>query len=213
MKKNIYTLLFLLMLFVPVRAQFINTLRVYPANPTTADSVLLLADVSFPSGTCETYMHTFSPIGSDFHAYSIHCVGPLTYICNATDTFYAGILSAGTHRFIYSVDAGFGPMPCNPGIVAGPTDTLNFIVSVATGITDPSNPIHPDFYINEKYLYLKHPGKSMKTAYIYNVNGQVVLQRTVKEENTISLEGIASGIYTLMLTSGNDQSAYRFMLP
>lgn len=205
-------MLLLMMLYAPVKAQWIHTLKTYPANPTTADNVLLIADVSFSSGTCESYTHNFSQAGNDFYAYSIHCVGPLTYICNATDTFDAGILPAGTYQFNYSVDEGFGPLPCTPGIVAGPSASLSFTVGTATGITDPANPLNPDFYIKDKHLYLRHPEKLSGMIYIYNTSGQLVVQRTTKENSGINLGTVAPGIYTAVLRSGNDQAVYRFML-
>jgi PKD repeat protein len=121
-------LVFAILSTLPLRAQFINSLQVLPANPTTEDTLLFLANCTFSSMGCATYTQSINVLGNDIYAQAMHCLGMATAMCDYTDTFKVDPLAAGTYRFIYQVDVGFGGPPCTPGIAPGPTDTLAFVV-------------------------------------------------------------------------------------
>ncbi|MBK5285648.1 MAG: hypothetical protein JJE25_09615, partial [Bacteroidia bacterium] len=61
--KKIITLLTLLF-FMQANAQTINSITILPANPTTNDNVLILADCMFSSGGCDPYMQGQSVTGN-----------------------------------------------------------------------------------------------------------------------------------------------------
>ena len=81
---------------VQVPAQWINNLSVSPPAPTTADSITLYAECSFPYGSCNPSLVSFNRSGNDFYGDALHCMGMLTVICDYTDTFAVGQLAAGT---------------------------------------------------------------------------------------------------------------------
>jgi len=122
-----------------LHAQWINSITIQPVNPTTNDVITVLADCSFPSGGCADHTQNFSILGNDITAGALHCLGPLSFICNYTDTFIINPLPAGVYTFHFQVDAGLGPSPCSPGIVPGPQDTIMFVVSPFTGIDEIPN--------------------------------------------------------------------------
>lgn len=131
MKKIILTSILLFGVIV-TNAQWINSISVFPANPTTSDQIKVLVNINFSSGSCDAHTQSHSNSGNTIYATALHCLGPLTFICNHTDTFTIGTLAQGNYNFIFNVNEGFGPSPCSPGIVPGPTDTFNFFVSNPT---------------------------------------------------------------------------------
>lgn len=133
--------LFILILIFPIRAytQWINSITVFPANPTITDSVYLIADCSFPSGSCDQHTQGFTQNGYSISSWALHCVGMLAFICGHTDTFSLGTLAAGTYQASFHLDHGSGPFPCSPGFVPGPTDSISFNVSILTSVSHPEN--------------------------------------------------------------------------
>jgi hypothetical protein len=127
-----------LMLTQGASAQWILGFTVQPATPTSNDTVTVIASVSFPSGGCDDKTQYQSVAGSHIYAGALHCIGPLTFICNTTDTFKIPPLAAGNYTFVYQVDAGQGPSPCTPGFVPGPRDSVTFTVTSSSSI--PENP-------------------------------------------------------------------------
>jgi len=130
MKTKGYGLILVLVMAstLSLRAQFINSLEVLPANPTTEDTLTLLAHCTFSSMGCAVYTQYINVVGNDIYTQALHCVGMATAMCDYTDTFIVDPVAAGTYRFIFQVDAGFGGPPCTPGIAPGPSDTLVFVV-------------------------------------------------------------------------------------
>lgn len=119
-----------------LHAQWINSITIHPASPSSLDTLTLLAECSFPSAGCSDHTKYFSIVGNDIYANAIHCLGPMTVICNFTDTFKIDPLPAGNFTFHLQVDGGFGPSPCTPGIVPGPIDSVSFVVSPFTDIQE-----------------------------------------------------------------------------
>ena len=83
-----------------------------PASPTTTDNVFVYVDVMFTSGGCDLDNQGSSTSGSSSTGYALHCVGMLTVICNAIDTFNLGMLPAGPHTFSMTLSSGSGGPPC-----------------------------------------------------------------------------------------------------
>ena len=117
-----------------VHAQWINSITLVPANPTSADSLRFYIDCSFPSGPCDLDVQTQSAAGNSFYGYAKHCMGMLTVICPAIDSFIFPPASPGNYTFHFSLDAGLAPAPCTPGIVPGQHDSLVFTDSLPAGI-------------------------------------------------------------------------------
>jgi hypothetical protein len=208
-------------LFFPVLAGFLSNaqssilgMHVSPQNPTTADMIYLVADVSFTSGPCNQKTTNFSQNGNTFYAFALHCIGPLSVICNETDSFPAGVLPAGNYQFTFSVDAGFGGPPCNPGIVPGPSNTISFTVTAVTGIQE-TRDHNILFTLSDNILFIKPPSDlnaDKSQVYIYSTSGQQVIISDVTGENSLDLSGLAPGIYTALYISGSERSDFRFVI-
>jgi hypothetical protein len=134
MKKTVLLTLAFALVAWSAPAQWINSLSVFPPSPTTADSIILYADCSFPNGSCDPSLVSFNRVGNDFYGNALHCMGLLTVICDYTDTFTVGTLPAGSYGFHFQLNAGLAPAPCTPGIVPGPADSLFFTVAPVTGL-------------------------------------------------------------------------------
>lgn len=208
MKNTFLILACCLPLLMP--AQQILDLRVSPVQPLAGDTVILYADVSFSSGSCNQKSLYFTQNGNDLFGTALHCVGPLTFICNDTDTFYAGVLAPGNYRFIYHVDAGAGQPPCTPGIVPGPDDTLFFSVSPVVSTVE-NNQSEVSFIINEKTLTVKGSINTQARVYIYNASGQLVME-SGNLKHSIDLKILTSGVYNVIYISDEQRIPYRFML-
>lgn len=150
-KINIVFLILSIWMSSDLHAQWINSISIQPASPTTADTITVLAACSFPSGGCSDHTQFSSIIGNDIFAGALHCLGPLSFICNFTDTFIIDPLPAGNFTFHFQIDAGLGPSPCTPGIVPGPSDSVSFVVSPFTNI--------PEFIAQDEVYAFPNPAK------------------------------------------------------
>lgn len=198
--KNIYTLLLSLCFSVAGSAQGnINSYTVFPANPTTNDTVYVYVDSWFSSGGCplDNLYHGLS--GTTITATAHHCIGLLTVICNATDTFKIDPLPAGTYDFNMTLTSGSGPMPCTPGIAPDDMGTTSFTVSQAVGI--------PEFDLAS--LKLENPvsgelnfGKPLvEELQLFDITGK--LTKKIKAgETRVNLEALNTGIYFLRSSTG-----------
>ncbi len=207
MKKNLFTILLTAIVWFginsSVQAQTIVGVTMSPQNPTTNDSITFFANCLFSSGNCDPYQMGGSVNGNDYMAYALHCLGVLSFICNYTDTFKIAPTAAGNHRFIFHLDEGHGPS-CNPGIVSGPTDTLNFTVTSAIGIrefenatsfTISPNPTNGNCIVAiENYFQKETP-----IIQLLDLSGQLLKNILVTNNKTEINLDVTSGIYLCRL--------------
>ncbi|MBL0342746.1 MAG: T9SS type A sorting domain-containing protein [Bacteroidetes bacterium] len=205
--KNLFqsiALLFLILTSYKSQGQFIQSLTISPSNPTTADTITILAECAFPSGGCEEHTQGSFVNGSIISGFAIHCLGPLTVICYYTDTFQIAPLAAGNYSFIFQLDAGFGPSPCTPGIVPGPTDTLNFTVTLSSGqnneLLDKSFSVYPNPVNDLIYLTQSDSKSQHHTIEILSVDGKTVLTKPISNlSEPISVKELQNGFYFIKL--------------
>ena len=192
-------LLFSMLIGLPfyAKAQTINSLNIFPQSPSEKDSIYITVNSTFSSSSCDTSSNYFSLNNNTISASSIHCLGMASALCDATDTFLIGGLTAGSYMFIVNVNQGFLPS-CTPGIVPGPTDTLNFNVSTATRVFNAKSEadflIYPN--ISNGTINLKFSENFFDTKFvIYSTSGNVVYSAKVHDNDTkISLE-LKPGLY------------------
>jgi hypothetical protein len=212
MKKFYYLLLLVCQCIVVTNAsgQWINGITVIPANPTTTDSVTILVDCMFPSGNCDDHTQYVSVTGTDITAGALHCLGVLSVICNYTDTFNIGILPAGGYTFHFQLDAGGLPSPCTPGIVAGPNDSMVFVVSPAVGtgetISQDNVQITPnpfnDVFTIEGLTSASFPA----IAEFYSVEGKLLLRKKINTNTKeISAKQFPKGYITARITTAGGE--------
>jgi hypothetical protein len=199
MKTIAYFILIILFTFLNSgNAQVIQQLRVVPVQPTTATPVRLEADLMFSYGTCTDKIVTQSITGFRLDANSLHCLGLLTVVCYDMDTFNFGLLPAGNYRFVYQVNEGFGGPPCTPGINPGPTDSIDFVVSPATGMEeaeDDSFALFPN--PASDHVFIQLPDQPMDAELsILNFEGRLCKQlRLPGGKSRINLNDLAPGVY------------------
>lgn len=81
----------------------INAIKIIPTQPTSTDFVQLVAQTVFPSSGCDRTRDTVVINSWEIHVQAFHTLGPLTVICNASDTFSLGQLPAGQYTLIYDL--------------------------------------------------------------------------------------------------------------
>jgi len=205
--KNKLLILFLLVGF-QMRAQQILNIYSVPANPTTADDIYILADVQFNSGGCNVWQQSHSFFSAFvINAGAMHCLGPLAVICNYTDSFHLGPLAAGNYTFNFQLDNGYGGPPCTPGIVAGPTDSYNFTVSVPTGqqeIEENTFMIYPNPAASE--LRIQNAALRIDRVQIYNTLGETIFSQKPEARSQkqiyIDVSALSPGMYVAELKTG-----------
>ena len=203
MRKLLLTTLLLVGYQITSSAQFINNLRIAPPNPSSNDSIYLIASCYFQSGDCSQKTLNYSIINDTIDCDAIHCIGLLSYICYDEDTFSIGQLPAGNYNFRYFVNAGFGMNPCTPGIVPGPSDYLNFTVTTTSGIANTS---YQEIVMGPnpctEFIDIKCLGNEEKEVFILDRTGRVCVQQ-LNTGNNIHLrtDELAPGIYLIKIQS------------
>jgi hypothetical protein len=198
-----------------IQAQWINSVTVFPANPVDTDTIYIYANVDFPSGPCDDKTISSSSVPPNLYANVLHCLGPLTYICNDIDTIVYYQLPAGNYTFTYQVDAGGSPSPCTPGIVPGPSQTISFTVSVANSIEETGKPENFILYPNPVSDYLLIPAaltRKLDGYKIYDSSGKLIVSGKIKQ-NAINVSEFATGNYIINFEkSGEEKINYRFTI-
>ena len=192
-------------------AQSIQSLTVIPSNPTTADTIMLLASCTFPSGSCDQHTQFSSMNGNLIDSYALHCLGPLSVICNYTDTFIVNPLPAGNYIFRFQVDVGIGPVPCTPGFVPGPNDTIAFTVSPFVGVNEYISQDEISIFPNPVTNEFNVKGVAIEqyplTLSIFSQEGKLVKQVSVEDEKTtISLNQLPNAMYQVRITKNNGEN-------
>lgn len=190
-------------------AQTILSMRVSPSNPTTNDTVYVLVDLQFTSSSCELSSKSFSTNQNEIIGTAHHCVGIALAICDITDTFLLGKLSAGRHNFDMTLTSGAAPVPCTPGITHSDKDTLAFTVGTPVGLDDIAkrdiaslqivpNPVENVFRLKGEDL------KLVKEIVIKSISGAIVFSNK-NPESEIDISSLDNGIYWLEVISHSHQ--------
>lgn len=197
-----------LLLSIIAPAQFINSIGISPQQPTTSDTIYIYPTVSFGYGSCDDHTQFISINGNNISASATHCIGMLTVMCTATDTFKIDPLPAGNYTFHFNVNEGAYPAPCIPGIMPGPSDSLNF------NVIDLSSIIENNFNNELLYVY-PNPSSDYLTIYFKNKNqkrtielitieGKVVGNyKTDSDTFRLDTDNLPNGIYLVTVSENN----------
>ncbi len=218
MKTQIQLFFFLAIFPFCSRAQWIDNLWVTPANPAVTDTIRVFAAVSFPSGSCFQSTDTMFVSPPVISAYSLHCLGILTYICKDTDVFVLNPLPSGNYTFTYQVDAGSGPAPCTPGIVPGPVDSVIFHVG-SSGMQEMNSlPCMQVLHSNGPGVYFLE-NSCPETAdwplkvNVFAISGQVVARiNWDQDRQRLDLSFLEKGIYFLR-QEGSASKGFKLLIP
>jgi hypothetical protein len=208
--KKIYTFLFLLLALQSAQAQYgtINSMTIIPANPTTVDTVKLIADVTVGYSSCWLVGGNFSsPSPGNYMVDAYYCMGMLAALCNSTDTFTFGVLPSGTNNIymlLRSAQSG-GPDPCT---LFSPldTDTVQVFISTSTGITNDKTGTLQIVRMNGDGFVIKGMERMQgdKDFALYSIDGKMVYHKILSEgENKIN-PAFSPGIYFYRLRAGKN---------
>jgi hypothetical protein len=211
-----FLLLLLFSFFVSFsNAQWINSFTLIPSNPTNLSQIKILANISFPSASCNDHTKSLFVSGSNIYASALHCLGPLTVICNYTDTFSIGQLAAGNYNFVLNINHGGWPSPCTPGIVPGPTDSLSFVVSVATAVNE-LNELKPNIIYDRNNRQIVITALvSMQKAQIQLLSLDGKLQKTFSGNSgklQLDVSEMNSGMYLIRIRNGAQDFSQKILL-
>lgn len=208
--KKIYAFLFLMTVLLSARAQYgtINSMTIIPANPTTVDTVKLIADITVGYSSCWLMGSNFSiPSPGNYMVDAYYCMGMLAALCNSTDTFTFGVLPAGTNNIYMLLRSAqnAGPDPCT---VFSPldTDTVQVFISISTGITNDKTGNLQIVRVNGDGFVIKGLERIQgdKDFALYSIDGKIVYDKILSEgENKIN-PTLSPGIYFYRLKAGRD---------
>lgn len=147
------------------KAQYINNIYVLPPSPTSADSIIIVADCTYITTSCDTHEQSgYWNNSHTFWASTFHCLGMADALCNDTDTFKLAPLTAGNYTFVLHTSIGNLPFPCTPLAGFEQTQSINFVVTPNTYLAQPAaypalhnnndnNPaVAPQLYIEHRQL-------------------------------------------------------------
>jgi hypothetical protein len=187
----------------------IQGFTISPANPTNEDTIYVYADFAFPSGDCEQDFQSHQLNGTTIQAASHYCLGMLTVICYATDTFKIDPLPAGNYDFVLTLTSGGGPVPCTPGIAVDDIDTLSFTVTDIAGV-EGLMPGIKLIYPNptEDFINLGAIGDDIMNVKVFSLSGYNV--DVIIENNRLDVSRLSSGEYYLRIEDSDGARTYRF---
>lgn len=213
--KKIASLFSILLIGICSQAQTVQNISVYPPVPSENDQIKIIAEISFSSGPCNDHQQQFSINGNSINAFAMHCLGMLSVICTYTDTFSIGTLSQGNYKFYFNVDNGFGPSPCSPGIVPGPSDSMSFTVTAPAVVKEMNAANTSIQYLqgsNKIMMHFASPVNNGK-ACLYNATGQLLQKVNLKgNQQSIATTGLPEGLYILELSSEQGRLTKRLLL-
>ena len=194
MKNVLLALLPLLLSLSSFGQNHIVNMELIPPNPTSADHVKVVVELSFSSTSCHEEVLQLSTLGNTFLSSSHHCLGLLGAICQDFDTFDLGVLAIGSYQFINVQTSGLNINPCTPGIVPDDTDTLDFMVIGTVGMEAldhaPKWQLAPNPSSSQTAISLP----SQAHVSVYSINGKLQWQQTLTEGQH-QLPPVRTGLY------------------
>jgi len=198
---------------------WIQNIRTVPSSPVAGDTIYILIDVSFSSGGCDLVNSSYLWNGNALNIQAYHCLGPLTYICDVTDTFKIYPLDTGT----YTVDAAeyegdfMGGPTCSTFTVAD-SKSINFqVTSIPTLVNDlnKSGGIKIQLEKEGKLIIEISDQKYLNASFkLYDYSGKEISSSTLSENsNHFSVSGISNGIYFYEVRQPDGNSKSGKILP
>lgn len=214
MKNLFLSLVVVALTFSSVSGQYIQQLNLIPPQPVSSGPVSIIADLMFSSGDCRDKTVLLNQLSAtEFSGYAIHCLGVLSVICYDSDTFNLGILPPGNYSFSLQLDAGYGVTPCTPGIVPGPIDSINFVVTASSGLDEKGEEqfvVYPN-PSNDRFNFTFYNEFTGKMS-IYALDGKELISFKVADANSsIDVSGLAPGVYLAEFLSVTNKRSYKLI--
>ncbi len=200
MYKKLSTL-FLFCSALSVQSQMIMGITLVPSSPDDNDTLTFYINSYFPNSGCEgTAVGGIT--GNDIYASGMHCQGMLTTTCSDIDTVIIPPQPAGNYNFYFTLNAGFGGPPCSPPFTPNDYDTLSFIISPATAVSDLFDAFELSVFPNPSngniMLKLDHASNASQAYVVLNEIGDLVLTGNFQQQTSFHLN---NGIYIISVPS------------
>lgn len=223
-QRFILSLLLLAGFLSQTQAQWIQTLEIMPATPTTADSVYLVATVQTPHSPC-TLNHTEVTFeGKVIGINTCYANGMLTALCQRTDTIPLGrIEEVGSYELLFMANLtnDLSDSTCMPPFSSMMSST-NFMVDLANSVSETRSTFDFDLSPNPSkgVVNLSFDIKSAVEGQLlwFDQYGKKVFELPVSfgpTTNTkqINLNHLASGVYyCTFLTNTNSRITKKLVL-
>ncbi|MFM7216431.1 MAG: hypothetical protein ACKO1U_00280 [Bacteroidota bacterium] len=198
--KSITTLLSFMVLATGLTAQNLQNVSLLPPNPTSVDTVKVVAELMFTSGGCDLVSSYSAVTGSQIDVEVKHCAGLLAVICYATDTISLGILQPGAYQLNFSALTGTYDFNGNcTNFQSGGQQSLQFQVTGTSGSTQTTKiPLSLRFDPDNHQLILQ------------GTDSRYRLRITDLTGRTIFNEWVSTGLITMDRTLG--QGIYIYTL-
>lgn len=208
--KTTTTLLLALLFSALLKAQTIQQLSILPANPTTGDTIRVVADLMFFSGGCDLQQANTVIVGNNISVDAMHCPGLLTVICNTKDTINLGVLPSGNYALDFNVLTGIYDMNIGgcTSYQPGGTQTLSFAVTVTNNIQLPETGTLAVNYDRQRDALMLSGKFSTATLRIMDLTGKILYRGNVTPGevpfNSLPAQGLL--IYRLQLPNGTEKA-------
>lgn len=174
----------------------IQNLFIIPSNPTTHDTVKVVAETVFPSGGCELTWSTYGILNGTIDVYAQHTLGMATYICTSIDTLTLGTLESGNYNLLYHLSCM--PYPPNSDL-----DSIYFTVQTYTGWEtkkpQPSFTLYPNPSHNIVNIQLPDNTNDAEII-VTDMQGREQLKLLSKSgQAEIDISNLAKGVYFIRL--------------
>lgn len=210
MKRSLLSLIFVSFIFTNSYSQSIVSFTVSPANPTSADTIQVIIETMFTSGSCDGTANITGTSGDYIFAQAYHCVGMLTVICTDYDTINILPQAPGQYNFVYILNTGDG-FPCIPGTLPMVMDSVYINVTGASGIDNFSSNNHFNVFPNpSKGKIFVHQDVAEKGLMkIYSTDGKLLQTYNITEKESEINTSVATGFYTLVIENRNQKYVTR----
>lgn len=191
-------------------AQWINSFTIQPSNPTINDSITVIVECMFPSGSCDGTATLTGIAGDQVIVDAYHCVGMLTVICTDYDTIHIPPLAQGSYNLHFTLVTGDG-FPCAPGSLPVVTDSVTIDVSGAQSA--PEIPHAGIFTISPNpskgRFTLTRETAEEATMRIMDLNGRLVKDIKISGRENEFEFSLPAGIYSVVVQSASEKYVSR----
>lgn len=199
--RTLYTTLLFLITSSFALAQGVNNIQIIPSSPTSTDVVKAVVSTTTSTSSCWLTTSSQNTVGLTHNITGFHCSGNLLALCNSSDTFTLGVLTAGTHTVNYEMYLSvlaLGQTQCT-SFVSGDSMSINFNVTNSGG----NLPIqlHPpgDHSLCEGDSMFYHTDPLAGATYEWYFNGNLI-----SGANTHELYASDSGFYHVKVFANGD---------
>ena len=192
---------FLLLQFNTEAQNNIQNISFTPQYPGPLDSVNVIVDLMFTSGSCELQFENHSVNNDSIRINLFHCPGPLTVICYVTDTINLGLFPAGSYvtEVIVHTSSWSAPDPCTD---VNPSDSgiIQITVLPGSGISHYSIQEATIYYLSQtKEIVFTGPAQTKLSLLVFNSLGALVLKEDINSSVRLPAPNLIPGVYLFQL--------------